>query len=153
MTETIEQVQSGSEVTMHVKIMLKDKTIAQDSRQEDQPVTVQIGEGHFTDNFERHLLGLKAGEKNVFMVPTEDSFGERDLANIHLVPRSQFPKSEPLEPGIIFMFTQPNGAELPGVILEALEDQVKIDFNHPLSGQELIFEVEILGIETPLKHE
>lgn len=145
-------IEIGSEVMMHVKIMLKDKSIAQDTKEENAPVNVLIGEGAFTENFEKHLLGLKVGEKNTFIVPPEDSFGESNPRNIQKMMRSQFPKTETLEPGLIFMFTQKNGQEIPGIVKNIEDNQVVIDFNHPLAGQDLIFEVVIIDIETPIKH-
>lgn len=148
----MEQVQAGSAVEMHVKIMLKDKTIAQDTKDDEMPVQVEIGNGHFTENFERHLLGLKVGEKNTFMVEPDDAFGNPNPASIHLVSRDQFPKDQNVEPGVIYMFNQPNGQEVPGVVRAVQEDQIRVDFNHPLCGQDLIFEVEILKIDNPVKH-
>jgi FKBP-type peptidyl-prolyl cis-trans isomerase SlpA len=147
-----EQVQAGSSVDMHVKIMLKDKSIAQDTKDDDMPVKVEIGAGHFTENFEKHLLGLKVGEKNTFMAEPDDAFGEPNPDNIKLLPREQFSKEENVEPGVIYMFGQPNGQEIPGVVRAVQEDKVSVDFNHPLCGQDLIFEVEILKIDSPVKH-
>ncbi|MAZ77125.1 MAG: peptidylprolyl isomerase [Legionellaceae bacterium] len=147
-----EHVQAGSAVEMHVKIMLKDKSVAQDTKDDDMPVKVEVGAGHFTETFEKHLLGLKVGDKNTFMVEPEDAFGEPNPDNIHFLPRDQFPKDENVEQGVIYLFAQPNGQELPGVVRAVQEDQIKVDFNHPLCGQDLIFEVEILKIDSPVKH-
>ena len=145
-------IEVGSEITMHMKLMLKDKSIAQNTKDDNKPIKMLVGNGYFTENFEKHLLGLKMGEKNVFMVDAKDAFGTVNPANVHVMPRSQFPKDAHLEPGIIFMFAQPNGVEVPGVIRKIQEDQVTIDFNHPLCGQDLVVEVDILAIQTPVKH-
>lgn len=134
-----------SDVLLHMKIMLKDKTLAQDTR-DNQPVKLFLGTGDLTDNFESNLIGLKVGDKKVFMLESVDTFGESDPNNIHDFLRSDFPPNETLEIGTIFMFNQPNGTELPGLIREIEDNQVIVDFNHPLAGLTLIFEVEILEI-------
>ncbi|MCP3680578.1 MAG: peptidylprolyl isomerase [Gammaproteobacteria bacterium] len=135
-----------------MKIMLKDKSVAEDTREADAPVKMIMGAGHFTENFERHLLGLKVGDKNTFMVEPEDGFGERNPDNVHTVSRDRFPKEVSLTQGLIFLFARPDGQEIPGMVKSILEDKVIVDFNHPLSGEELIFEIEVLEIETPVKH-
>ncbi|MEM9242725.1 MAG: FKBP-type peptidyl-prolyl cis-trans isomerase [Pseudomonadota bacterium] len=145
-------VEVGSRLKMHVKIMLKDKSIAQDTKNDNIPIEMMVGDGSFSKGFEKHLLGLSVGEKNVFMLPPEESFGQPNEANIHYIERDKFSKKNNVEIGSIFMFTQPNGQELPGIVREIQEDRVKVDFNHPLCGQDLIFEVEILDIESPVKH-
>jgi FKBP-type peptidyl-prolyl cis-trans isomerase SlpA len=138
-----------SEVLLHMKIMLKDKTLAQDTR-DNQPLKLFLGTGDLTDNFESNLIGLKVGDKKAFMLESADSFGDPNPDNIHDFLRSDFPPNEKLETGTIFMFNQPNGAELPGLIREIEDKRVIVDFNHPLAGLTLIFEVEILEVSEKL---
>jgi FKBP-type peptidyl-prolyl cis-trans isomerase SlpA len=57
------------------------------------------------------------------------------------------------EPGQIIGFTDENGEELPGAVLEVAAEQVKVDFNHPLAGREIIFDVHILAVENPMEQE
>ena len=63
------------------------------------------------------------------------------------MPRSEFPADMPLEPGLIVGFTTPSGEEVPGAIQEIKGDDVVVDFNHPLAGHEVIFDVEILEVK------
>lgn len=146
------QVVIGSTVTMHMKIMLKDKSIAQNTKDDGQPISAMVGEGAFSENFEKHLLGLKVGEKTAFMVMAADGFGEINAANIQTLPRQQFPQDADLDLGVIFMFAQSNGLEIPGIVRDISAEQVTVDFNHPLSGHDLIFEVEVLDIEISSRH-
>ncbi|MEL0583444.1 MAG: hypothetical protein AAES65_00980 [Candidatus Thiodiazotropha sp. (ex. Lucinoma kazani)] len=62
-------------------------------------------------------------------------------------PRADFPPDMELEEGLVIGFDTPTGEELSGIVLEAEEDTVKVDFNHPLAGREITFEVEILSVD------
>ena len=66
------------------------------------------------------------------------------------MPRSEFPAEMQLEAGLIISFTTPSGEEVPGAIQEVKDDEVVVDFNHPLAGNEIIFDVEILEIKPGL---
>jgi len=71
------------------------------------------------------------------------------LANLQRVQKVQFPEDMLLEKGQIVGFTGENGEELAGAIIETGDEQVKVDFNHPLAGREIEFEVHILAVENP----
>ena len=103
-----------------------------------------MGDGSLTENFEKCLLGLQAGDEKSFELAPEDAFGQPNPDNIYYVDRSKFGADTPAEVGTIIAFTQPDGTELPGLVRVA-GDSVTIDFNHPLAGQRVTFEVEILG--------
>lgn len=140
------KIQKDSEVIAHIKIMLKDKSVAQDTRDDDTPVQILMGKEHVSDAFETQLLEMQAGDKKAFMLDAKDAFGESDPAGLHTIPRDQFDAEEQLEPGTIFMFKQPNGAELPGLIRKLTDKEATVDFNHPLAGKTLIFEVEVISV-------
>jgi FKBP-type peptidyl-prolyl cis-trans isomerase SlpA len=79
------------------------------------------------------------------------AFGQRDAEAVQMLPRTEFPADMPLAPGQIIGFTGQNGEELAGAVLEVGQDQVKVDFNHPLAGREIVFDVHILAVENPLQ--
>jgi FKBP-type peptidyl-prolyl cis-trans isomerase SlpA len=68
-----------------------------------------------------------------------------------MLSRTEFPADMLLAPGQIIGFTGQNGEELAGAVLEVGQDQVKVDFNHPLAGREIVFDVHILAVENPLQ--
>ncbi|MDF2940310.1 MAG: FKBP-type peptidyl-prolyl cis-trans isomerase family protein [Gammaproteobacteria bacterium] len=143
-------IESGSTVSMHFDIRLKDGSIAESTRSFEQPMTFTLGQEVFSEKLENEMLGLKVGDKKKIMLLPEDAFGEPHPANIYQVSRSQFAKMEaetPLEEGLIVAFVQQNGDELPGIIREIAEDEVTVDFNHPLSGQVVLFDIEIVDVK------
>jgi FKBP-type peptidyl-prolyl cis-trans isomerase SlpA len=145
-TEQVQTVNDNSEVLMHFSINLADGSAAESTRVNNRPAKFVMGDGSLTENFEKCLLGLAVNEQKKFELAPQDAFGMPNPDNIHYVDRSRFTADAPAEVGAIIAFTQPNGAELPGIVREVNGDSVTVDFNHPLAGQTLTFDVEILAI-------
>lgn len=138
-----------SVVTMHFDLRLKDGSIAESTRSIGQPMEFQMGQGVFSDKMEQQLLGLSVGSKSKIMLMPEDAFGVSHPANIYQVPRKQFKGelADQLEVGLIVVFTQPDGTELPGVVRALDEHEATVDFNHPLAGQVVLFDLEIVDVK------
>lgn len=145
-TETTKTIKSDSEVMMHFSIRLADGSAVDSSKVDDKPAKFVMGDGSLTANFERCLLGLTEGQSETFTLPPEDAFGLPNPDNVHHLELSKFSKEVPAEVGTIITFTQPDGSELPGVIREVVADSVTVDFNHPLAGQILTFDVDVLEV-------
>jgi FKBP-type peptidyl-prolyl cis-trans isomerase SlpA len=139
----------GSEVLMHFSLSLADGTVA-DSTNEGEPLRFVMGDGTLIEGLELVLYGLKQGDRQCLSIEPRDAFGFPDEENIHTLPRREFPADIQLEAGLIIGFTTPSGEEVPGAIKEIREDEVVVDFNHPLAGNEIIFDVEILEIKPGL---
>lgn len=135
-----------SEVVLHFDLKLEDGSAADSTRVHNKPAKLVIGDGNLTPNFESCLLGLKVGDKKSFTLPADDAFGMPNPDNIYHLDRTKFGNDTPAEVGAIIAFTQPDGTELPGIIREVEGHSVTVDFNHPLSGQTVIFDVEILAV-------
>jgi FKBP-type peptidyl-prolyl cis-trans isomerase 2 len=106
------------------------------------PVTVIVGAKHVIPGLDKKLVGLKVGDKKTFDISSNDAFGNKDLTLVKLIPRSEFKKQKlnPV-PGIPI-----NIEGRYGIIQSVSGGRVKVDFNHPLSGKELSYEVEIHDI-------
>ncbi len=137
----------GSEVVMHFSITLEDGTLVDSTREENQPIEFVMGDGTLIEGLELALYGLKQGEKQVLKIGPENTYGFPDDENIFSMDRKTFSADMKLAPGVIVGFDTPSGEELPGTVLKVEEDTVEVDFNHPLSGHEISFEVEIIEIK------
>lgn len=142
----------GCQVTMHFTLSLADGTVA-DSSQGHEPMTFTMGDGSMIHGLEMALYGLKAGDRQCLSIEPRDAFGFSDPDNVHDMPREEFPAEVDLQPGLIMSFSTPSGEEIPGAIMEVNEATVKVDFNHPLAGHEIIFDVEILEVKPNQSHE
>ncbi|MEP0356588.1 MAG: FKBP-type peptidyl-prolyl cis-trans isomerase [Paraglaciecola sp.] len=139
-------ITQGSEVVLHFDLKLADGSAADSTRVNDKPAKLVMGDGSLTASFEACLLGLITGDKKSFTLEADDAFGMPNPDNIHHLERSKFGSDTPAEEGMIIAFAQPDGSELPGIVRDVTGDSVTVDFNHPLAGQVITFDVEILSV-------
>ena len=139
-------IRPQSRVVMHFSLTLEDGTIAESTFDSD-PLEFVMGDGTLIGGLELALYGLKPGDRQRLTMQPQDAFGFPDPESVHVMPRSEFASDMELKPGLIIGFTTPSGEEVPGAVLEVRDDEVKVDFNHPLAGHELIFDVEILEVQ------
>lgn len=132
------------EVTLHFALKLESGDVV-DSTFDKQPATFKVGDGNLLPGFEAALFGLKAGDKRTLKVEPEHGFGQPNPQNVQVMPRSQFQGME-LSEGLLVIFNDAANAELPGVVKAFDDTHVTIDFNHPLAGKPLSFEVEIIAV-------
>ena len=116
------------------------------------PVDFAIGDGSLLPGFERRIFGMLAGDRQMFEVPPEDAFGQPNENNVQRVPLEQFDEDIELEIGLVFSFADAAGGELPGMIISFDDEEVTIDFNHPLAGRTILFDVLIHRVEPAELH-
>ena len=124
---------------------LEDGTVAE-STFDDEPLTFTLGDGTLIEGLELALYGLRSGDRQRLSLFPEQAFGLRDPGKVHRLPRADFPADMLLEPGCIIGFDTPAGEELPGMIVRTEGAGVEVDFNHPMAGHVVIFEVEIIDV-------
>ncbi|WP_028117991.1 FKBP-type peptidyl-prolyl cis-trans isomerase [Ferrimonas senticii] len=144
MTELV--VGPGAQVFMHFNVELPDGSVADSTRAHGKPARLTLGDGSLSAGMEKELLGLAKGDKKRFSLPPEQAFGQSNPDNIQYLDRTQFAADADLSNGTIMAFTAPDGNQYPGVIRAVEGDSVTVDFNHPLAGQTVVFDVEILDI-------
>ncbi len=142
------KIQPGSEVVMHCSIMLEDGTMAENTF-DDEPVRFVMGDGALAQRLERALYGLKAGEEESLKIGPENAFGAHDPESVVDRPRSEFPDEMNVKVGQIIEFSQPDGDEVLGAILEVDDEIVKVDFNHPIAGHTIQFRIKVLEVSAP----
>jgi FKBP-type peptidyl-prolyl cis-trans isomerase SlpA len=140
-------IQAGSEVVLHVRIQLDNGITVEDTHATGDPLCLRIGDGSLLARLEALLLGLQAGDKRSWSLAPGAAFGTHDAANVKWLAREHFPATLDIAAGQIIAFSLPDGSEVPGSVLEAGEDDlVQVDFNHPLAGRTIRFEVEIIAV-------
>ena len=140
------KVGENTKVTLHFSLSLADGSVV-DSTFDKAPASFDFGDGQLPDGFQSYLVGMLAGDKGEFMVPPEKSFGMPNPNNSQMMKRSDFPADMELVEGLMISFADANKSELPGVVKHFDENEVEIDFNHPLAGETLKFVVEIHAVE------
>lgn len=146
MTEPV--VGPDKNITLHFSLALEDGREV-DSTFGKKPATFRFGDGSLLPGFERKLLGLRIGERETFTIGPEDGFGQPNPANIQRFARADFSEDVALEEGVVISFADAQRAELPGVVKSVTDEEVEVDFNHPLAGRTLLFTVEIIELDRP----
>lgn len=146
MTTSNKKVQPDSTVTIHFSLSLADGTPV-DGTPDGEPMTFTMGDGAMIPAFEQVILGLGIGDKQQASLDPRDTFGFPDEENKHWMKKSDFDLDVDFEEGLMIEFSTPAGDEIPGILMEIAEDEVLIDFNHPLAGFEVVFAVEIVAIK------
>ena len=139
----------GAEITLNFSLALEDGQII-DSNFESSPARFLLGDGSLLPGFEEVLEGLVAGSEAQFLVPPEKAFGQHNPQNVQLIKRSLFDQDE-LQPGLVISFQNGDG-ELPGVVQSLTEEEVMVDFNHPLAGKSIVFTVKIIDVQLQSAH-
>lgn len=143
-------VTEQSFVTLHYRIRLESNKQVVVSTFEDKPATFQLGAGQLAQGLERCLLGMHAGQRDTFVLPASNGYGEpnttlfkpvsKSLLNQHAEPGTTF------EPGEFVHFPTPQGGQFAGTVVEDQGEHILFDFNHPLAGKALSFEVQLVGV-------
>lgn len=133
-------------VTLNFSLMLEDG-IEVDSTFDKKPAQLVVGDGNLPEGFENLIMGLKVGDRKQFKVSPENAFGQHNPGNVQRMPRTRFSQDMELFEGVMVSFADKNGAELPGVIKGLSETVVEVDFNHPLAGRAVLFDVQIIDVK------
>ncbi len=137
-------VQPNSLVTLNYRIALENGQPLI-STFEGKPATLKLGEGEMLPTLERCLTGLAEGETQAFMLTPDDAFGPHRPDLIETVRRKDMPQEE-IESMSVMEFSAPDGSRYTGLVREIDAEKAVIDFNHPLAGKTIHFEVEIIGV-------
>jgi len=139
------QAKAGDTVHIHYTGTLRDGSVF-DSSDGREPLSFTLGSGQIIPGLDAALDGMTVGEAKTVTIPPEQAYGPHDPQARQAIPRDQIPADIPLEPGTMLQMQTPDGQAIPVTVAEADDQQVVLDANHPLAGQELTFAVEIVAI-------
>jgi peptidylprolyl isomerase len=110
------------------------------------PMDLLIGDGNFFPQVEKALVGLEVGSKTKVVIKAEDAFGEYDEEKVFVVEKEQFPKDITPEPGQSLELIDEEEDAIVVMVIDVDDASVTLDANHPLAGEDLSFDVELLEI-------
>ncbi|MDO8959996.1 MAG: FKBP-type peptidyl-prolyl cis-trans isomerase [Rhodocyclaceae bacterium] len=141
-----DRVRPDSLVTLHYRVTTADATEIV-STFDATPATLQLGSGELAPPLEVCLAGLPVGEHHVFTLEPEQAFGAHNPDLVKRLLLGELPNDgADLAPYAVIEFTAPSGGKFAGLVRELDATAVLIDFNHPLAGKSIRFEVEVIGI-------
>lgn len=141
----MQQVKSGDTVKVHYSGRLTDGTTFDSSEGRD-PLEFKVGNGDVIKGFDEGVSGMSVGQKKTVHIPADEAYGQKDDSRIVQFPRANFPPDLEPELGMQLNMTNGSGQVIPVTIIELSEEAVTLDANHPLAGQDLIFDIELVDI-------
>ncbi len=140
------QVQGNETVKLHYTGKLNDGQVF-DSSAEREPLEVTLGQGQLIPGFEKGLVDMKVNEKKTITIPKEEAYGEVQKELFQKIPNANLPQEIKPEVGMGLVSKNPDGSERQLRVADVKDDFIIVDANHPLAGQDLTFELELLEIK------
>ena len=141
----MKQVKKGDKVKVHYHGRLTSGETF-DSSEGRQPLEFEVGSGSVIKGFDEGVTGMAVGEKKTVNIPADEAYGPKNPEMIIEMPKDRFPDDMELEPGLPLMMSNGSGQDFQVVVAEIKDDAVLLDANHPLAGQELVFDLELVEI-------
>lgn len=141
----MQQVKSGDKVKVHYHGKLRSGETF-DSSQGREPLEFTVGSGQVIKGFDQGVMGMQVGDKRTVEIAVHDAYGAKQDEMIIEFPRNQFPPDMKPEAGMQLMMNNGAGQSFPVTVTEVKEESVILDANHPLAGQDLIFDIELVEI-------
>ncbi len=139
------EIKQGDTVRIHYTGSLLDGSVFDSSEGRD-PLEFVVGSGQIIPGLDTAMPGLVAGDKKRVEIACVEAYGPINPAMRQAIPREGIPDDIPLEPGTQLQMQTPDGQALPVTVVDADEATVTLDGNHPLAGQDLIFEIEVVSV-------
>jgi FKBP-type peptidyl-prolyl cis-trans isomerase 2 len=139
------QVKSGDKIKVHYHGKLTSGETF-DSSEGREPLEFEVGSGMVIKGFDEGVTGMTVGEKKTINIPFDEAYGPRNPEMIIEMPKERFPADMQLELGMPLMMSDGQGQQFQVTIVEIKDDVVMLDANHPLAGQDLVFDLELVEI-------
>ncbi len=141
----MKQVKSGDTIKVHYHGKLTNGTTF-DSSEGREPLEFEVGSGMVIQGFDVGVTGMAIGEKKTINIPADEAYGQKEEDRIMEFPMDRFPEDMKPEVGMQLNMSNGQGQNIPVVITEVMEEAVILDANHPLAGEELVFDLELVEI-------
>ena len=141
----MQQAQNGDTVKVHYHGKLRSGETF-DSSNGREPLEFTLGSGQVIPGFDDGVTGMKVGDKKTIEIPVDQAYGQKREDMLFEFPKTQFPDDVTPQVGDQLMMSDGSGQQFPVTIAEVKEESVVLDANHPLAGQDLIFDLELVEI-------
>jgi len=138
---------NGNTVRVHYKGTLEDGTVFDSSHERGETLDFELGTEAMLPGFQTKIVGMEVGETKSFVLTATEAYGEPVAEAVIPVPKAAFPEDFEFEVGTEVQGTSPAGEMVRATITEVEDETVLLDHNHPLSGKDLNFEVELVEIQ------
>ena len=144
-------VQDNLVVTLDYKLIVEDEML--ESTEDGEPILFIQGIGQIIPGLENALYGMEVGDQKTVVIQPEDAYGEYDPESLQEAKKEEFSEEVPLDVGTFLDLEDDEGDILSAQVIAAEEDTVTLDFNHPLAGKTLTFEITVADLRTASEEE
>lgn len=144
-SNTMAQVKSGDKIKVHYHGKLTSGETF-DSSAGREPLEFEVGSGMVIKGFDEGVTGMEVGEKKTINIPFGEAYGPKNPEMVIEMPKDRFPKDMEIEVGMPLGMSDQDGQQFQVTVVEIKEDVVMLDANHPLAGQDLVFDLELVEI-------
>lgn len=141
----MQQVKSGDKVKVHYHGKLTSGETF-DSSAGRQPLEFEVGSGMVIKGFDNGVMGMVVGDKRTVTIPVDDAYGPRNPDMMINFPKDRFPEGMEVEVGMPLVMNNASGEQFQVRVVEIEGENVVLDANHPLAGEELVFDIELVEI-------
>jgi len=137
----------GDTVKVHYTGKLESGEEFDSSRERDQPIAFEIGKAQVIPGFEQAVEGMEPGQTKQVTLDPEQAYGDRREDLVFTLPRDQFPADIELQQGLRVTGTTQQGQQIDMTVVSFDDESVTLDANHPLAGQSLTFDIELVDLD------
>ncbi|HKO82197.1 MAG TPA: peptidylprolyl isomerase [Chitinophagaceae bacterium] len=141
----MQQVKTGDKIKVHYHGRLTSGETF-DKSEGREPLEFEVGSGMVIKGFDEGVTGMAVGDKKTINIPADEAYGPKNPDMIIDMPKDRFPKDMEIEVGMPLAMSDGQGNQHQVVVTEIKDDVVILDANHPLAGQDLIFDLELVEI-------
>ena len=138
-------ISEGKTVSFDYTLTVDGETV--DTSKGKEPLKYVQGDSNLIPGLTKRMEGMQTGDEKKIEVPAEEAYGQVREEAFKDVPKKQLPPDMEPARGMVLQVQQPGGPPMPVRIKEVKPDSVVIDFNHPLAGKDLMFDVKIVSVE------
>lgn len=139
------KVKKNSRIKFHYTVTTQDGEIV-DGTEGEEALEAQLGKDQLLPKLEENLVGMSVGEEKNVQINPEDAFGEKMEDAVSEIPKEHIELTEEISEGMYIDLADENEEVYRGLVTEISETTIKVDFNHPLSGQVLNFKIKVESI-------
>jgi FKBP-type peptidyl-prolyl cis-trans isomerase 2 len=143
--KAMQQVKNGDKIRVHYHGKLTSGETFDSSEGRD-PLEFEVGAGMVIKGFDDGVTGMVVGDKKTVNIPVDEAYGPRNDEMLVEFPKDRLPADMQIEEGMPLMMSNETGQQFQVVVVEVKDEAVVLDANHPLAGQDLIFDIELVEI-------
>jgi FKBP-type peptidyl-prolyl cis-trans isomerase 2 len=141
----MQQVKNGDKIKVHYHGRLTNGETF-DKSEGREPLEFEVGSGMVIKGFDDGVTGMAVGDKKTINIPADEAYGPKNEEMIIDMPKDRFPKDMEIEVGMPLSMSDGQGQQFQVVVAEVQEEVIILDANHPLAGEDLIFDLELVEI-------